>query len=267
MNTANESYRYLLETVMLSKSIVSPRNQATREYLGFQTKVDMQYPIVTIPSRQLNHKFMVAEAYWILKGLQGLDELTPYCQRMAQFSDDGRTLSGAYGPRFLSQVRYVTDILSAQPDTRQAVMTLWERNPRPSRDIPCTVSLQWLLRDNKLHCIAFMRSSDCWLGWPYDVFSFSMMSAYVLLQMQNTGAGNDYELGTLRILAGSQHIYARDEPKVINLLASSDNGDIQPITLHGILTPDDLCASLGDIRNTQKDNILDHIQQQLCRSK
>jgi len=268
MNTANETYRYLLETILLSKSSVAPRGQGTREYLGFTTKVDMQYPIMTIPSRKLNYRFMAAEAYWILTGQQGLNELTPYCERMKQFSDDGMTLSGAYGPRFLSQVRYIADVLSGEPETRQAVMTLWERNPRPSRDIPCTVSLQWLLRDNKLQCIVFMRSSDCWLGWPYDVFSFSMMSAYVLLQMQNTRK-HSYELGLLRIVAGSQHLYDRDVERANEVCTSSskDDGVISPMTLSGIFIPDDLLSVLGHARDAQNDQVITQLEANLCHSK
>jgi thymidylate synthase len=268
MNTANETYRYLLETILLSKSNVAPRGQGTREYLGFTTKVDMQYPIVTIPSRKLNYRFMAAEAYWILTGQQGLDELTPYCERMKQFSDDGMTLSGAYGPRFLSQVRYISDVLSGGPETRQAVMTLWERNPRPSRDIPCTVSLQWLLRDNKLHCIANMRSSDCWLGWPYDVFSFTMMSAYVLLQMSNTRAHN-YELGTLRIFSGSQHLYDRDAGRAIEVSGTPpiNDGVISPMTLFSMFIPDDLLSVLGHARDAQNDQVITQLEANLCHSK
>lgn len=268
MNTANESYRYLLETILLSKSSVAPRGQGTREYLGFQTKVDMRYPIVTIPSRKLNYRFMAAEAYWILTGQQGLDELTPYCERMMQFSDDGITLSGAYGPRFLSQVRYVIDVLGGEADSRQAVMSIWERNPRPSRDIPCTVCLQWLLRDNKLHCIVFMRSSDCWLGWPYDVFSFSMMSAYILIRLRAI-YGPKLQLGDLRIFAGSQHLYDRDTERATEVCASSTSNDgvISPMTLSGILTLDDLLSVLGYARDAQNGQVVTQLEANLCHSK
>lgn len=268
MNTANDTYRYLLETVMLSKSSVSPRSQGTREHMAFHSVVDMEHPIVSIPDRKLNYRFMAAEAYWILTGQQGLIDLTPYCERMADFSDDGMILSGAYGPRFLSQVRYIADVLTGEPETRQAVMTLWERNPRPSRDIPCTVSLQWLLRDNKLHCIAFMRSSDCWLGWPYDVFSFTMMSAYVLLQMKQLRK-HDYQLGNLRILAGSQHIYDRDVKRVAEVIDSSRGRDLdlEPMTLSGLNTPEDLLTVLGHARDAQNEQVLLQLQANLCHSK
>lgn len=247
--TANTAYRGLLETVHIAGMDVSPRDQATNEIMGYQTCIDMQYPIVTIPSRELNYRFMAAEAYWILTGQQGLDELTPYCKRMAEFSDDGVTLSGAYGPRFISQARYVVDTLVNDNSSRQAVTTIWERNPRPSKDIPCTVSLQWLLRNNKLHCIAYMRSSDVWLGWPYDVFTFTMMTCYIIA-LANQKAMTGWELGNLRVMAGSQHLYKRDSEKAIKVYSShpKDDGDILPMTSRGLISPDVPIGVLGYAR-------------------
>ena len=106
-------------------------------------------------------------------------------------------------------MRYVVETLLSDNGTRQAVMTIWERSPRESKDIPCTVSLQFLIRYDKLHCIANMRSSDCYLGLPYDVFSFSMIATYVRLL-----TGLRLEMGALHIFHGSLHIYTRDLHKI-----------------------------------------------------
>ena len=259
--TANTVYRSLLETVNCAGMSVSPRDQATSEIMGYHTCINMQYPIVTIPSRELNYRFMAAEAYWILTGQQGLDELTPYCKRMSEFSDDGVTLSGAYGPRFISQARYVVETLVCDSSSRQAVITIWERNPRPSKDIPCTVSLQWLLRNNKLHCIAYMRSSDVWLGWPYDVFTFTMMTCYIIAL-----SGRKWELGNLRVMAGSQHLYKRDSEKAIKVYSShpKNDGDILPINAHGLITPDVPIDVLGYARTCPNESVLTQIQAVLC---
>lgn len=264
MSSANYVYRGLLDTVMLCGAPVSPRGFGTQEVLGYQTVVDMSHPIVTIPTRKLNYRFMAAEAYWILTGQQGLDELTPYCSRMKDFSDDGIILNGAYGPRFISQASYIAQELVRDNSTRQAVLTIWERNPRPSKDIPCTVSLQWLLRDTRLHCIAHMRSQDVWLGWPYDVFSFTMMTCYVICKMRLLGYKEDLDLGNLRIMVGSQHIYDRDVKLATEVLSSKDDGDILPIQSHGLIHPDVPIDVLGYARTCPNDSVLTQIQSVLC---
>lgn len=265
--STNTVYRRLLEALGGELVSSSPRGQPTQEILGVQTEVDLLKPIITIPSRKLNYRFMVAEAYWILTGQQGLDQLLPYCGNMSKFSDDGLNLSGAYGPRFVSQVRYVVDKLVEDPESRQAVMTLWERNPRASKDIPCTVAIQWIIRGAFLHCIVFMRSSDAWLGWPYDVFSFSMMTQYVRLSLQQRMTTLILP-GSLRIIAGSQHLYQRDRDKAYDVAWSppKDDGDMPDMSLDGINTPGDLLCALGAFRNVPNHLILDVIKAELCKN-
>ena len=57
------------------------------------------------------------------------------------------------------------------------IINIWRENPRSSKDIPCTLSLQFFLREASdqlwLHTIATMRSNDAWLGVPYDTFNFN----------------------------------------------------------------------------------------------
>jgi thymidylate synthase len=139
---------------------------------------------------------------------------------MKKFSDDGRVLYGAYGPRIHEQLGYVLRVLANDPTSRQAVMTIWRNNPPASKDIPCTLSVQFLIRNNKLYCFDTMRSSDLWLGWPYDVFSFSMLSLYIVLLLRE-GRGMKLKLGELWITAGSQHIYDRDREGVLRCSASA----------------------------------------------
>jgi thymidylate synthase len=194
-------------------------------------------PVITIPERKLNYKFMLAEAIWILTGDNRLEPLTCYCKRMAEFSDDGVTLNGAYGIPYREQLMYVVDKLQSSPDTRQAVMTFWERCPSPSKDIPCTTALQFLIRGGMLHLNVFMRSWDLWLGFPYDIFSFSMIATHVSTFLRNV------EPGMLTVTAGSAHIYSRDFAK-ISEVTKSDNGGKLDIYKYGKYTPDSLIMTL-----------------------
>ena len=142
--------------------------------------------------------------------------ISPFSRNISQFSDNGETFFGAYGPKITSQLFYVANTLSADPDSRQAVINIWRENPGPSKDIPCSLSVQFLIRDNRLHCQYTMRSSDAWLGWVYDVFNFSMLSGVVLLMLGDRFP--QLELGTLTLTAGSQHLYERDREGISRVL-------------------------------------------------
>jgi thymidylate synthase len=206
--TADYVWFKLLEQLVLGGHDVAPRHQVTLEMLGVTSLIDMNYPILTIKGRRLSYGFMAREAYCILTGNDRVDALAPWAPSVRQFSDDGDRFFGAYGPKIVAQVGYVVRTLAADPSSRQAVVSIWRENPPASKDIPCTLSAQWLIRDAQLCCIDTMRSSDIWLGWPYDVFTFSMASALIRLKLRALGI--DVKLGWLRINAGSQHLYARN---------------------------------------------------------
>lgn len=214
--------RYLLalgEEVAPASTGGDWRGRTTKEILGHQTIVPMGCPIVRCPGRKLGHRFLAAEAAWIASGRNDLASIVTYARQMKQFSDDGLTLAGAYGPPFIDQLGWVVRTLAADPASRQAVATIWRPRPGPSKDTPCTVALQWLIRGRRLHCVATMRSSDAWTGWVYDVHSFSTMSAVVVLALREYQKAHPPELhialekidlGNLILTVGSQHLYRLD---------------------------------------------------------
>ena len=101
-------------------------------------------------------------------------------------------------------------MLEKDPNTRQAVIHIKEpRNVinNPTKDLNCTLTLQFLIRDNKLHLITNMRSNDIWLGLPYDVFNFTCMQIQMAMEL-GVDVGNYYHN------VGSFHMYARDYEKL-----------------------------------------------------
>ncbi len=204
-NNINLVWSCLLNKILGSGEVTYPRGMMTKELLAYQTTIDMNYPIITAKERGMNYKFMCGEAYWILSGSNRVSNITQFMKAIEKFSDNGLMFNGAYGPKVVDQLSYVLSNLKADKDSRQAVINIWRENPRPSKDIPCTLNLQWFIRDNKLHCKANMRSSDAWLGWVYDTFNFSMISAWIALALRP--AYNDIRLGNLYLSAGSQHLY------------------------------------------------------------
>lgn len=181
------------------------------EIIGYTTVVNMHYPALTVLNRKLSYPFMFAEAEWMLSGRNDLESLKRFAPSFQKYSDDGITLSGAYGPEIQEQTSYVTRILCDNIYSRQAVIAIWKPNPKPSKDIPCTLVFQFLVRDGKLHLIVQMRSSDVWLGFPYDIFSFSMLTAGIILLLKNHDIILD--LGNLYFRAGSFHLYHKNLDK------------------------------------------------------
>lgn len=160
----------------------------------------------------------LGELLWILAGSQDLDFIEHYIPAYRDSSDDGLTIFGAYGPRMFGQspndqLFRVIDSLRSKPDSRQAVVQLFDRTDtlEPHKDIPCTCTLQFAIRDRRLHMLTSMRSNDAWIGLPHDVFAFTMIQELVA---RSLGVG----LGEYRHVVGSLHLYECDEKKAIRYL-------------------------------------------------
>lgn len=217
MNYFPEVWIDTLDDLMNNGRFVSPRGKMTRELPQRTIEVDMRRPVLTVPARKLSYQFMAAEAYWILTGDDRVDSIAPYNKNISNFSDDGEKFFGAYGPKILDQLDYVAAKLVADPGSRQAGLTIWRENPPETKDVPCTVAIFFSIRGTQLNCHVFMRSSDAWLGVPYDVFNFSMLSHLVCcmvntktweLNANSTEERILYTPGTLYLTAASSHIYA-----------------------------------------------------------
>jgi len=220
----NETWLKTLVALITAGDIVEPRGLWTKEILNHQFKVDMRFPVLTIPERRLSYKFMAAEAYWILSGDNRVETIAPFNKAIANFSDDGKVFFGAYGPKITNQLEYIIDVLSKDELSRQAVINIWRENPPKTKDVPCTLNLIFNIRDNRLHLTANMRSSDIWLGVPYDVFNFSMVAAYVVARL-NSKMTNRKTIhpGVLTMNAVSRHLYETNEKdawEIINMYLS-----------------------------------------------
>lgn len=224
MINADKAWVRDLEYVFKYGDKVSPRGKLVYETLALKSEVSMGNPVILNKRRNLGYKFMAAEAAWILGGDNRLSTIQPYSKTIGTFSDDGETFFGAYGPKVYDQIPFVVSTLHNDVDSRQAVINIWRENPGPSRDIPCTLSLQFLIRNSKLHCVASMRSSDLWLGHPYDIFNFSAVSFAVLLQLK-TVFDLKLELGHLFLTAGSKHIYEKNGSDVSDIIEKWHDGE------------------------------------------
>ena len=224
MKDINLKYKKkLLEIYNQPDFICKPRGLKITEKLNNSWIIDMDDPIITLPERKLSYSFMFGEAAWMLEGRNDVESVSKYVDGVKRFSDDGVTFFGAYGPKIITQTSYVVDTLIKDNDSRQGVLNIWRENPRSSKDIPCTLSLQFFLREASdnlwLHTIATMRSNDAWLGTPYDTFNFSAISFYIACCLNFRGL--KCKLGSLNIQAGSRHIYENDFKKLDTIFNSN----------------------------------------------
>jgi thymidylate synthase len=218
--SADESWAQLLRVLTVKGLPVAPRGQPTHEVLHHVSlTTDLNRPVITCPARKLNYHFMAAEALWIVTGRNDVEFLSSHNSRMQEFSDDGKTLAGAYGPRLCPQLLYVVTCLLRDKDTRQAALTIWTQNPVPSKDIPCTIAMVFSIRQGRLYQHVFMRSSDAWLGVPYDVFSFAMVAANVACQYNtHRKVSGRIGLGHQTITMTSSHLYDHNAEAVAAIL-------------------------------------------------
>jgi thymidylate synthase len=193
----------------------SPRGLFIHEDLGFSARItDPKDRIVFSPERKFDISYALGEFMWYLTGDNSLEMIQYYAPSYNRFSDDGKHLYGAYGPRLFSEsggIPSVINTLNKDRDSRQAVSLIWREKDMKAetKDLPCTVALQFFIRDEKLNLIVTMRSNDIWLGFPYDCFCFTLIQEYVALKI-------GIELGFYQHNAGSIHMYKKDIDKTLN---------------------------------------------------
>lgn len=243
---ATNEWLKTLATILVLGGEVNPRGKPVLELLNQQVHVDMRWPVVACLNRKLSYKFMAAEALWICDGDNSVNGIAPYLPKIKEFSDNETSFFGAYGPPISEQWEYILNSLLGDPFTRQAVLTIWRQRPTKSRDIPCTVSLQWLIRNRDIHCVANMRSSDVWLGLPYDIFNFTILTAKLACQLNNV-IHPKLRFGGLTINMASSHLYLRnieratkifeDEQKIGSTEELSDRVIAEPGAWDRIIRP------------------------------
>jgi thymidylate synthase len=131
-----------------------------------------------------------------------------------ELEEDG-TIHGGYGPRLFgqdenAQIRNVIALLKESPTSRRAVVQIFDRSDHEKprfKDIPCTCTMQFLLRDGLLHMVVSMRSNDAYVGLPHDVFAFTMLQEMVARSL-------NAEPGKYLHNAGSLHVYDYSEESV-----------------------------------------------------
>jgi len=212
--TGSAAYLSLLRALLDHGEETSPRGLPTRELLDVTvTILDPAEVHVLSTGRHPSAAIAATEAAHLVAGLSSLEQLDLASGgRFSQFADRGR-LRGAYGPRTRAQLQRIAGLLERDPSTRQAVATVWNgMEAAAGKDVPCTLSYQFLIRGGALQLRTLMRSNDLWLGAPYD-WEFAGVLQRTL------AAALGIPAGAYTHAVGSAHFYERDREKVEKVIA------------------------------------------------
>lgn len=251
----NNDFRTGLHHLMEHGITANPRGTVTKELLNYNiTLSDARNRVITFKSRNTNTRYLLGELIWYVNGSNTLDGILPYSKFWANITNSGDhdgyekgTVNSNYGNRLLgksmlpslteytgvvpvepiNQWAETISLLAKDKDTRQAILNIHLPSDRHigNKDVPCTLSLQFLIRENKLHLIVNMRSNDIILGFTNDVFQFTMLQEIMQVQLKETYP--DLELGHYFHNAGSMHIYSRHFDMAENIL----NEDAYDLTM------------------------------------
>lgn len=169
--------------------------------------------------RNMSYEYLMAELLWYFAGRHDVKFIGTFASLWNRISDDGVTNNSAYGylmkyKHGFNQIEKVIELLQKDPLSRRAVININVPNENviETKDEPCTIALQFLIRDDKLNCTAIMRSNDIWFGLPYDVAFFTELQKYIAFKL-------GIKTGTYTHFATSLHLYERDEVKLKNVLS------------------------------------------------
>jgi thymidylate synthase len=183
---------------------ISPTRGPARELLA--VRLELSNPRVRLSRSLARGKpfSCLGELIWYLAGSDDVEQIEYYVRKYRDEAEADGTVYAAYGTRLFGSGRLETAIetLRTKRDSRQAVVPLLDAEDlrRSDGHVPCTSTLQFLLRDGVLDLIVSMRSNDAYLGLPHDVFAFTMLQEIVARSV-------DAEMGTYIHLAGSFHLY------------------------------------------------------------
>jgi thymidylate synthase len=225
LTSGYQDYWQLVQWVAHAGTRRTPRGIPTRD-VG-PTLIEITDPIHSLPyacGRGVKPSIGAVEAAQLIGGFSDPNLMLRISPNFQKFIEPDGQFWGAYGTRIGNQLVHVIRKLQEDPDTRQAVVTLWQPHVdnRPlKRDYPCTVGFDFTIIDGMLCMNTVMRSNDVWLGFAYDLFQFTQ------LQLTVANALN-IPPGLYTHMVWSLHIYERNLCDVDKLHAPSEQLPYHP---------------------------------------
>ncbi len=206
-NTIDDLCRKILPQLLSGADVTQSSRGAASERRG--VVLELRNPRARLSRTETRGKpfSCLGELLWYLSRDNRLEFIQYYIERYNKESEDDETIHGGYGRRLFSheshdQVRTLIETLRLKPDTRRAVLQIFEPQDTARRylEVPCTLAMQFALRRGKLDLMVTMRSQDAYLGLPHDIFCFTMLQEIVA---RSVGA----DVGHYIQFVGSLHLY------------------------------------------------------------
>lgn len=192
-------------------SIVSPRGLKVKETLFCDVIIENPMDnLVYHPVRGLSPIYIAKEYAWYKSGSRKVEDAVKLSKFWGTIANDDGTVNSNYGAYIFvpeedgkSVWEKTVEILKNDPDSRHGVIQIPIMPARGSKDTPCTSSLQFQIRDNRLYCTVYMRSTDIILGFPIDIFQFTMWQIEMAKEL-------GLDLGFMRFISGNIHCYEKN---------------------------------------------------------
>ena len=201
----HDAYEYIIEH---GHPVTSTKGDSI-ETIG--ATLVLEQPLNRLSRTESRYKYLtpLAELCWYLGGTNEAANIVPYIELYEDYVEEG-LVYGGYGPRLFgqgvnAQVMNAISALRERSSSRRVVIQILDKEdmlPPRHEDIPCTCTIQFLVRDGAVHAVASMRSNDAWFGLVHDVFAFTMLQELVARDL-------GVEVGTYTHFAASLHLYDR----------------------------------------------------------
>jgi len=206
-------YEDLLRDILANGTQKSDRTgTGTRSVFGRQLRFDLSESFPLITTKRVHFKSVALELLWFLRG----DSNVRWLQERGvtiwnEWADDDGELGPVYGVQWRSwptpdggqidQIAKLIDGLKNNPDSRRHIVTAW--NPAEVENMalpPCHAMFQFYVADGKLSCQLYQRSADTFLGVPFNIASYALLTLMVAQQV-------GLEPGEFVWTGGDVHIY------------------------------------------------------------
>ncbi len=201
----------------------------TRSVFGWQMRFDLAagFPLVT--TKKLHLRAIIHELLWCLQGATNTAYLK---QHNVSIWDEWADAEGDLGPvygkqwrswegldgREIDQIRWVVDEIKRNPDSRRLIVSAWNVSDLPRMALmPCHTLFQFYVADGKLSCQLYQRSGDIFLGVPFNIASYALLT-HMVAQVCGLGVGD------LVHTLGDAHLYSNHFEQAREQLARTPRG-------------------------------------------
>ena len=199
--------------LLTNGKLIDTRNGDTLELID--QKMVLTNPVclgLSDPSRMFKKQYAIAELLWYVGRDRAVGNMGELASIWNDIKDEHGQVESNYGTYiFGEQWEWVVNELNMDPESRRAVIAIYANGHKYSneKDHPCTTSIQFLIRDEYIHLIWNMRSSDLIFGFCNDMWCAGMILQLMFNELNHPNGEMDLRLGNVTFNLGSFHVYER----------------------------------------------------------